>query len=422
MDAKLRLDHSLVAVEAEGVVHGLLELRAPAARLDAGRPKLGIALVIDRSGSMSGEKLSVAKSCAKYLADRLTPDDRMAVLAYDDQVSLVAGLQGADQHLRAAIDQIGPGGSTNLSGGWLKGVEVLEAASTEVRRVLLLTDGLANVGITDADQLSSMCASAAGRGVITTTIGFGNGFDEELLSAMSDAGRGRDHFAASPEEAPKIFAQEFDGLAAMAIQNLSVEIRPLPETSVVAILNEYPITSVESGLQAALGDLFGGEQRKLIFNLVVPAMADLGPVPVAEVVIRWIDITSESLEMHTRTLPISVNVVPPAEATVETADLSVTEEVVILEAAKARKEARKLAESGDFERARSVLKEQTERLSSIAPSSALFGEATDDIDELERFSQRLEMRTYDQIDSKELWDQSRRRQRTEEYRKRPDRP
>ncbi|MGH8925550.1 MAG: hypothetical protein ACRDWA_13075, partial [Acidimicrobiia bacterium] len=62
------------------------------------------------------------------------------------------------------------------------------------------------------------------------------------------------------------------------------------------------------------------------------------------------------------------------------------------------------------------------RLSSIAPSSALFREATDDIDELERFSQRLELRTYNQLDSKELWDQSRRRHRTEEYRKRPDRP
>jgi hypothetical protein len=126
--------------------------------------------------------------------------------------------------------------------------------------------------------------------------------------------------------------------------------------------------------------------------------------------------------MHTRTLPISVNVVPPAEATGETADLSVIEEVVILEAAKARKEARKLAESGDLDRARSVLKEQTERLSSIPPSNALFAAATDDIEELERFSHRLEMRTYDRIDSKELWDQSRRRHRSEDYRKRPDRP
>lgn len=421
MDAKLRLDHWLVAIEAEGVVHGLLELRAPAAPLDAARPKLGIALVIDRSGSMRGDKLEAAKSCARYLADRLTPDDRMAVVAYDDRVSLVAALQGPGQPLGAAIDQIGPGGSTNLSGGWLKGVEVLDAAGTEVRRVLVLTDGLANIGITDADQLSSMCASAAGRGVTTTTIGFGEGFDEELLSAMSDAGRGRDHFAASPEEAPDIFAQEFDGLAGMAIQNLSVEIRPLAETSVVAVLNEYPITSVGSGLQAALGDLFGDEQRKLIFNLVVPALADLGAVTLAEVVIRWIDITGDSVEMHTRTLPVSVNVVPPAQATGEARDVSVTEEVVILEAGTARKEARKAADSGDLDRARSVLKEQTERLRSIPSASALFATATDDIEELERFSHRLESRTYDRIDSKQLWDQSRRRHRSEHYRKRPDR-
>jgi Ca-activated chloride channel family protein len=225
MDAELRLDHSLVALEAEGVVFGLLELRAPKPPADASRPKLGIALVIDRSGSMEGQKLEVAKSCAVYLAERISASDRLGLVAFDDQVSLVAGMQGPGPELGQAIGTIHSRGRTNLSGGWLKAVELLEADTADMRRVLLLTDGQANVGITDHRQLSSLTASAAERGVTTTTIGFGEGFDEELLSAMADAGRGRDHFAASPEEAPSIFAQEFEGLAAMVAQNLSVEIR-----------------------------------------------------------------------------------------------------------------------------------------------------------------------------------------------------
>ena len=126
--------------------------------------------------------------------------------------------------------------------------------------------------------------------------------------------------------------------------------------------------------------------------------------------------------MHIRTIPVMVNVVTGAEASGQPADSGVTDQVVILGAAKARKAARKLADQGDFDGARKVLREQTERLGSIAAESELFATAVDDLEEMERFTQRLEMRTYDRIDSKKLWDQSRRRERSEEYRKRPDRP
>lgn len=422
MDAELRLDHSLVALETDDAVFGLLELRAPEPPVDADRPELAISLVIDRSGSMAGEKLAVAKACAGYLAGRITKHDSLAVVAYDDQVSLVAALQGPGPEVAFALHQIGPGGSTNLSGGWLKGVELLEGDPADVRRVLLLTDGLANVGITDSDQLAAMSASAAGRGISTTTIGFGEGFDEELLSAMADAGNGHDHFAASPDEAPSIFAQEFEGLATLVAQNLSVEVRPVGPAVNAAVLNEYPITSTGTGLQAALGDVFGGQLRKLVFRLQVPAMGSLGQVKVAEVVIRWADITAKQVKMHTRTVPITVNVVPRAEASSQPTDAEISEEVIILGAAQARKEARELADCGEYDRARELLAEQAERLRTIPHASDMFAAATEDLEQLERFERHLMVGTYDRLMSKEMWDQSRRRQRSQPYRKRPDRP
>ena len=422
MDAILRLDHELVALEAEDAVFGLLELRAPEPPALEKRPKLGLALVIDRSGSMAGDKLEVAKACAGFLAGRLTSEDRLGVVAYDDQVSLVSGLHGPDPDLRHAIERIHPGGSTNLSGGWLKGVEVLEGIEADVRRVLLLTDGLANVGIQDSNQLASMSASAAERGITTSTIGFGEGFDEELLSAMADSGRGHDYFAASPEEAPSIFAQEFEGLSSLVAQNLSVEIRMMQPGVDVAILNEYPITPNDGGLQAALGDVFGGEVRKMVFKVIVPGLAERGRLQVAEVIIRWAEIAGEAVKLHTRTIPVTINAVPHTEAEAGSADPAVTEEVVILEAARARKDARSLADRGDFDGARRLLAEKAAELRAIAPDSPRAAAAADDIEELERFDRRMEQRLYDQTDSKMRWEQSRRRHRSQDYRKRPDRP
>jgi Ca-activated chloride channel family protein len=292
-----------------------------------------------------------------------------------------------------------------------------------VRRVLLLTDGLANVGITDKTQLSSMAAGAAGRGITTTTIGFGEGFDEELLSGMSDSGGGRDHFAASPDEVPTIFAEEFEGLAKMVAQNLSVEIRPVGPTLNVGIVNEFPITTTGTGLQAALGDVYGGQFHKLVFRLQIPALAELGQIKVGEVVIRWSDVTGgDDVTMHTRTVPVMINVSTEADAADEPPDSGVTEQVLILRAARARTDARLLAAQGDFDGAQRLLQDHAEQLGAIPSTSEEFTAATDDIEELKRFVHRLKMRTYDQVDEKMLWEQSRRRHKSEEYRKRPDRP
>jgi Ca-activated chloride channel family protein len=372
MNASIRLDHSLLSLDGEHDVHAMLELSVPAPADSDARPPLRLALVLDRSGSMTGEKLAVAKRCAAWLVSRLRADDELALVAYDDSVRLLAPLAPVrESELRAAIAGIAPGGSTNLSGGWLRGLEQLRGGRG---KILLLTDGLANVGVTDPARLVALARGAGQDGVGTATIGYGSDFDEELLAAMADAGGGNAHWAATPDAAPGIFAAELDGLTRVVAQNVSVEIRPAAAVELVGVLNEYPSVPVAGGVQLELGDGYGGERRRVVFALHVPHLAALGPAKVADVVVRYVSVGDE-IAHHELTVPVVANVVSAEEAARAEPDAEVREEVLVLAAARARDEAIKLADSGDYDAARARLAATTKQLRAVG-GPVLAAEAT----------------------------------------------
>src|SRR5215210_187352 len=291
MNASVRLEHTLLAAEAEHELNAMVEIAIPEPPDAAGRPPLRLALVLDRSGSMAGEKLEVAKRCAAWLVSRLRPQDELALVDYDDHVRLLWPLAPVEQApLRAAIASIWPGGSTNLSGGWLKGLEQLRG---ERGKILILTDGLANVGITEDAALVELARRAGAERVGTSTIGFGYDFAEELLTGMADAGGGNAHYADTPDAAPGIFAEELEGLMSVVAQNVSLEIRPQEQVEVLAILNEYPHLAVSGGVQVQIGDGYGGERRRIVFSLQVPQLAELGPVHLADLVLRYVSVGDE---------------------------------------------------------------------------------------------------------------------------------
>ena len=183
------------AVPAEGgTLELLIRVQAPAAPALQQRAPLRLSLVVDRSGSMDGQPLTEALRCVNHIAERLLPTDQLAVVLYDHQIQIPFPLHPANQAAAVAqtLARIDSGGSTDLFGGWQAGARQLEAADpVAISRVLLLSDGQANHGLTDVSQIADHCAQWLTQGVSTSTVGLGQGFNEELMIAMARAGAGQ---------------------------------------------------------------------------------------------------------------------------------------------------------------------------------------------------------------------------------------
>ncbi len=382
----VKLDRTLVAVEVDQTVHMMLELVAPAAAEVAERRPIDVVAVIDRSGSMSGEPLEAVLRATGQLAQLLGADDRLAVVTFDDSVDLVLPLAHHDAAVaRKVLGSVHSGGSTNLSGGWLKGMEILTAHGRPdaLKRVLVLTDGMANVGIVDRDALAGLTSAARGQSVTTSMIGFGDGYDEQLLAAMADAGGGNDYWCAGADQATKVFADEFAGLASVVAQNISVEIRPSDPSADFAVLNEFPITHVPGGRQVALGDAYGDERRRVVAMFEVKARPHAGPFQVAELVIRWASVIGE-VALHTVTVPVTVGAADPALADAVVPDAEVEEHVNILRATKLRKEAFEAERQGRRGDAIDRLSQAAPLMRKAAMPAPMIAELDDDIARLKR--------------------------------------
>lgn len=393
MRATVRLDHTLLAVEGEHDVHAMIEIAAPEPPDAARRPAVHLSIVLDRSGSMSGRKLAIVKRCVAWLLGRLRPDDEVALIDFDDTVRMLTPLVPvASGSQRQALAGVRAGGSTNLSGGWLKGVEELRARGVG-GHVLLLTDGLANVGVRGREVLAGLAKQAAEAGVRTSTIGVGDGFDEDLLLAMADAGGGNAHYAETPDAAPRIFAQELEGLTTVAAQNVSLEIRPCEPAVALAVLNDYPSVAVPGGIQVQLGDAYGGERRRVVFKLHVPSLAEAGVVQVADAILRYVAV-GDSISQHELALPVIVNAVSAEEAAAAAPDPEVREEVLVLRAASARDEAVRLADRGEYDPARRLMAATVDELR----RAGLAEEAS----ELDEVAPAMDPRTYSPMLRKQL--------------------
>jgi Ca-activated chloride channel family protein len=277
----------------------MLEITAPAAPVVAAtqHKTKSIVFVVDRSGSMAGGRLEVVLNTIQETLPRLHPEDYIAVVSFDDQAIVNVALNQVKNHKMAevinSVKNISAGGSTNLEAGYRLGLEQAKAAPSGIETtIILLSDGQANQGNIDPVALGQLATQATEHLIVTTTMGIGDGYDENILSALADGGNGNHIAAIKQGEALDGLQAEIDGLLLKTMLEVRFDITIGPDflgnkTNIIAGRRMKKWNKTHGQVQTLLGDVAGGEEKNVVFDLVLDAHEMAAPGVKQGVKVEW---------------------------------------------------------------------------------------------------------------------------------------
>ncbi|BCL38951.1 vWA domain-containing protein [Nostoc sp. MS1] len=373
---------------------------------ESSRRNLNLSLVIDRSGSMAGAPLHHALRAAESVVDQLEPKDILSVVVYDDAVDTVVSPQPVTDKsaLKNSIRKVRAGGITNLSGGWLKGCEYVknQLDPQKINRVLLLTDGHANMGIQDPKILTATSAQKAEEGITTTTLGFAQGFNEDLLIGMARAASGNFYFIQSIDEAAEVFSIELDSLRAVVGQNLKVTLELADGVELVDTLSLAKVSQQAGQTVITLGEIYEGEDKLLGLSLMIPT-TQVGDLPVMKLHYSADVVQNDIIHSVSGTTDVIAKV-GTVEESAQASSSHITLDLSRLTIAKAKETALDLAEHGQHEEAERILRDLVRSLRDQGLNENF--EIAEEIDQLEYFAGRIAQKALGNAGRKELRDQS----------------
>ena len=357
------LNRKYIRPGRKATLYLLLDLSAAETTPPESRLPLNLGFVIDRSGSMSGEKLHYTKQAVQYAAGHLATSDTASLTVFDEAVEVLypARPLALRDEFKAMVTRIFPGGCTNLSGGLLAGFREVEknVKDGQVNRVILLTDGLANHGIVEPERLCKKVAGMRKSGVAVTTLGVGDDFDEDLLTALAEQSGGNYYFIDSPDNIPAIFRRELQDLLSVVAQNVRLTVECSDAVSVSKVWNYRP--SGDRTLTIGLPDLVSCDRKLVVLELQV------SPLPAGEASLGHVTLTYDDAGESLASVELKLDLKLEATRNVELLDSPeeslVRVQLELCRTAEAREEALRRADRQDFGGARQVMNAQMDCIS-----------------------------------------------------------
>lgn len=330
-------NHALITIEG---------VRKKAAK----RKPVNLVLAIDVSSSMSGDKLKKVQHAACTLIDQLLATDQVGVVSFGSEVKVMHNVELLENRnaLKTAIKSLTATGSTALHPGWAKSAELLEALDLK-GRILLLSDGEANIGLTDIDMIATTVKNKSKLGITTSTMGVGAHFNEDLLESMALSGEGNYFYVEDAENLEEIFSIELSGVQARIGTNLELTIEPQHGATLVKVVQPYSL----DGNKIQVGAILSGVPINILVEFTTPISTT--ELEVLKLTAKYTEITSSNNETPTTlTTTLSLPVVDSEWMEVNQDD-AVKERIAIAKADELRQEALNNAKRGNSKVAREYL-------------------------------------------------------------------
>jgi Ca-activated chloride channel family protein len=350
----------VLRVNLEGLQHQLRERRPP----------LNLTLVIDRSGSMAGEKLENAKAAARSIIGRLGSEDVFSLVSFDDQVKVELPAQYLRNPAAAlrAINNLEPGGSTALYAGVKAGLAQAREFAKRGRtsRLILLSDGLANVGPDKPRDARELGRDAARHGIAVSTFGLGLGYDEDLLTALSQASDGNHAFIRDAGDIARILDRELGDALAVAARDIVIEIRLADGVRYRRCLDRE-IEVNGNTLRLRLNQLASGQEKQLLVEVEAPEAAVGANQSLASVEVNGADAEGQAAPAARQDL--AVRYTDDAKDADRSRNADVVAETVKAQANEAREMAVQLRDAGKKEEAQQVLNQSVDSIRAFNSSA-----------------------------------------------------
>jgi Ca-activated chloride channel family protein len=289
-----RVGHARLAAERPGETYALIDVRANDSDSTLSPEPLELAIVIDKSGSMKGKRLSNALAAARTAIDRMRDGDVVSIVAYDTRSDVVAPPtvidSGSRRRLASAVDEIRASGDTCISCGLDTAVEQLRSRGGSVERILLLSDGEATAGVRDVEGFRRIAESVRRMGASVTSIGVDVEYNERVLAALAQESNGRHYFVEEPSALSRIFDEELAALVRTAAADVELALEPARGVEVLEIVDRS-FRRDAGRIVVPLGTLSGGEVKTVLARVSVPRGAE-GKRPLAEVRLSYRDFAS----------------------------------------------------------------------------------------------------------------------------------